>query len=635
MKSHLPSLTNIFKLWLLLPIILLQASTVVAAPNTQAEAVTAIIHVNVIPMDSERLLEDQTVIIRGDRIAKIGPTNQVTVPPNTQIIDGQGAFLMPGLADMHYHVDQDPVSLTLAVANGVTTVQNFNALPEDMALAAQTEAGELFGPRIINGPHAIGYPPDFGFMIERVNTSIEPFFSLQGYENSISPLGYGLQRDAETGRNFVLQAKELGGDFIKTNLFVGREAFDAIIETASELDMKVQGHVWGDIGLEHYIESGGQVHHVGEIMPHLSENNPQGIPLQRYDMLQVEERLPGLIALMKEMDMAFTPTVNLNWYMDQHYRDFEGLMAEPQLRYMPPDQVRMDRDPETNFVFNFFAAEAIEEARDYTGKINAFQARLIKDFHEADVTILAGTDAGAAPGSVWGLALHKELELLNEYALTPYETLETATRLPAEFYDEADEWGTIEVDKRADLLLLNANPLEEITNTQKILGVVLRGEWFSREVLQAKLDEILVDYEARFNIELEPYENSDLGISGLLPKGWNQLDPGIYARSNPEDDPTLIAQLTAPGEDAESLALSVLTNFALTELPATPMDGYESATLTWEIYLLESEPVNLGLALAETDQAAYLVLLAAFPDEIETLAETLFFPVVDALEPIE
>ena len=635
MKSHLPSLTNIFKLWLLLPIILLQASTVVAAPNTRAEAVTAIIHVNVIPMDSERLLEDQTVIIRGDRIAKIGPADQVTAPPNAQVIDGQGAFLMPGLADMHYHVDQDPVSLTLAVANGVTTVQNLNALPEDMALAAQTEAGELFGPRIINGPHAVGYPPDFGFMIERVNKSLGSFFSLQAYENSLRPPGYGLQMDAEAGRKFVLHAKEIGGDFVKTNLFVGREAFDAIVETANELDMKVQGHVWGDIGLEHYIESGGQIHHVGEIMPHLSENNPQGIPLQRYDMLQVEERLPGLIALMKEMDMAFTPTVNLNWYMDQHYRDFEGLMAEPQLRYMPPGRVRMDRNPETNFVFTYFAGEPIEETRDYTGKLNDFQAHLIRELHEAGVTILAGTDAMAAPGSVWGLALHKELELLNEYALTPYETLETATRLPAEFYDEADEWGTIEVDKRADLLLLNANPLEEITNTQKILGVVLRGEWFSQEVLQAKLDEILVDYEARFNIELEPYENSDLGISGLLPKGWNQLDPGIYARSNPEDDPTLIAQLTAPGEDAESLALSVLTNFALTELPATPMDGYESATLTWEIYLLESEPVNLGLALAETDQAAYLVLLAAFPDEIETLAETLFFPVVDALEPIE
>ena len=245
MKTHLPSLTSILKLWLLLPMLLLPAATAAASPNTQTERVVAITHVNIIPMDSERLLEDQTIIIRGDRIAKIGPADQLTAPSNAQVIDGQGAFLMPGLADMHYHVDQDPVSLTLAVANGVTTVQNFNALPEDMALAAQTEAGQLFAPRIINGPHAVGYPPDFGFMIERVNQSLGPFFSLQAYENSLRAPGYGFQIDAETGRKFVLHAKEIGGDFIKTNLFVGREAFDAIVETANDLDMKVQGHVWG------------------------------------------------------------------------------------------------------------------------------------------------------------------------------------------------------------------------------------------------------------------------------------------------------------------------------------------------------------------------------------------------------
>lgn len=633
MKKHLHSLTAVLGLWMLLPILLLQASTAAAVPNTQEEAVTAITHVNVIPMDSERLLKDQTIIIRGDRIAELGPADQVSVPSDAQVIDGRGAFLLPGLADMHHHVDKDPVSLTLSAVNGVTTVQNFNAFPEDMVLAAQTEAGELFGPRIINGPDAVGHPPDFGFMFRRVNGVVRPFFSLHEYANSLAT--YGLQPDAQSGRDFVLHAKEIGGDFIKINLFVSREAFDAIVETANELDMKVQGHVWGDIGLEHFIESGGQVHHVGEILPYLSENNPQGIPLQRYDLLRVEERLPRLIALMKEMDMAFTPTVNLNWYMDQHYRDFKGLLAEPQLRYMPPRRVHMDRNPETNFVFNFFAGEAIGDTRDYTGNLNAFQARLIRELHEAGVTILAGTDAGAAPGTVWGLALHKELELFNEYGLTPYETLETATRLPAEFYDEADEWGTVEVGKRADLLLLGANPLEDITNTREILGVLLRGEWFPQEALQAKLDEILVAYAAMFNIKLEPYENSELGISGLLPKGWNELEPGAYARGNPDEDPTLIVQLSAPGQSAESLALSVLGNFGVTELPAEPMDSYESAALAWTLYQLESPMAPMGLALAETDSVAYLVLMAAPGEEMDALTETLFFPAVDALSPIE
>jgi imidazolonepropionase-like amidohydrolase len=446
-------------------------------------------------MDAERLLEDQTVIIRGDRIAGLGPANQMSIPSDAQIVEGRGAFLMPGLADMHYHVDRDPVSLALAVANGVTTVQNLNAWPEELTLAVQTEAGKLFGPRIINGPHATGLPPHIGFAFHRVNEAVAPFFSLKAYVDAANE-PYGFQVDAESGRDFVLHAKEIGGDFIKTNLFVGREAFDAMVEAANDLGMKVQGHVWGEIGLEHYIESGGQVHHVTEIMPYLSESNPQGIPLQRYDLLHVDDRLPRLIALMKENEMAFTPTVNLFWYLDQHYRDFEGLMAEPQLRYMPPDKVRQWQDRETNFVFRFFAAEEFEETRRYAENMTGFQARLIRDLREAGVTILAGTDATAAPGSVWGLTLHKELQLLHECGLTTYESLETATRLPAEFYDQADEWGTVDAGKRANLLLLGANPLEDITHTRAILGVVLRGEWFAQEALQAKLDEILIGYEA-------------------------------------------------------------------------------------------------------------------------------------------
>ena len=131
-------------------------------------------------------------------------------------------------------------------------------------------------------------------MYKRLNSLTAPFFSLKKYVNTFNP-PYGFQVDAASGRAFVRYAHKIGGDFIKTNLFVGREAFDAIVSAAAELGMKVQGHVWGDIGLEHYIASGGQIHHVTEITPYLSENSPQGIPLQRYDLARVDERLPRLI----------------------------------------------------------------------------------------------------------------------------------------------------------------------------------------------------------------------------------------------------------------------------------------------------------------------------------------------------
>lgn len=232
---------------------------------------------------------------------------------------------------------------------------------------------------------------------------------------------------------------------------------------------------------------------------------------------------------------------------------------------------------------------------------------------------------------MFGFSLHDELQLFVDAGLTSYQALETATRNSAIAMGELDQWGTIEVGKRADLVLLDANPLDDIANTEQIAGVIVRGQWLTASDLQRILDDIVASYEV---IELVPFADDQQGISGLAPAGWNELEPGVYARGNPEVDPTLLLQLAAPGMSAEDFALTVLADFGVTELPE-PMDSYQSAALTWELYQLESQMAPLALALAETDDAAYLVLLAAPGDEIDTLAETIFFPAVDALTPIE
>jgi predicted amidohydrolase YtcJ len=472
----------------------------------QASGVTAIVNVNVIPMDAERLLENQTVIVQGDRIAALGLASTITIPEGAQIIDGEGRYLIPGLADMHLHIDEELTVLTLAIANGITTVQSLNTEPEHLLLAAEIEAGERSGPRIITGPHAVGLPPRMRFAFERVNRAAAPLFSLETYLRNVTDRSVqGFQLDAESARQFVHWASDAGGDFIKTNLSLSRETFDAIIETASELDMKVQGHVWGDIGLEHYIASWGQVHHSSEIAPYLSENGIQGVPTMKFDLLLVDERLPGLVALMKRHRMTLTPTVGVMWFVDQHFRDYQGVLDNPQLRYAAPELVRVLGNPDYNPVFENYGRD--ETSLEFTEAYQAFQARLVRDLHAAGVPLLAGTDALEVLGMVYGFALHKELQLFVEYGLTPYQALETATRNPAVFWDELAEWGTIAVGKRADLVLLQANPLEDISNTQRIEGVMLKGEWSPQAELQAMLEEIAATFEARAaSMSLAPVE---------------------------------------------------------------------------------------------------------------------------------
>lgn len=634
MQTHRRRVIHLLGMMLMLASMMLQSAVAMSAPNQQTEGVLAFVNVNVIPMDTERVLEDQTVVIEGDRIAAVGPADAVTIPANAQIVQAADHYLIPGLADMHWHFGDSPDSLTLAVANGVTTIQNLNAEPPHLAWAAEVAAGERFGPRVINGPHAVGLPPDIQFVFGWLNQSTAPLFSLNSYVDALGQRfrePYGFQYDAESGRRFVHQAKELGGDFIKTNLFVTHETFDAIVETAGELGMKVQGHVWDDIGLEHYIKAGAQVHHTTELAPYLSRNAIQGIPAQKWDF-QSMDKLPQLVALMQEQAMAFTPTVDISWYIRQHYVDFDALLQTPQIRYVPPTTLRGWRNREENLVYlNFGEDESNLEVMD---RFDEFQAELLQALVEADVMLLAGTDCTALPGMVWGYTLHQELEMLTGYDLTPYQALATATRNPAAFMDELDEWGTAEVGKRADLVLLRANPLAEIANTQDIAGVVLRGAWHDQAALQQMLDELAATYEAQAAgaVELAPFAGE--AFSGVTPTGWNELQPSVYARGNPAEDPTILGQFVVPTAERDAFLGEILTNLGVDELPPEAVRTLDAEVLSWSLYLVPGD-VMVAVALAEVDANTYMVVMQASADEFDGLAEALLVPAVMALAPVK
>lgn len=589
----------------------------------QDKNIVAFVNANVIPMDSERILEGHTVVVEGDRITAIGPSNEVPIPDGGQVIEAGGQYLIPGLTENHSHPDGMPVALALYLANGVTTVRAFNATPEDFEKKAAIDNGEQLGPRLYIGPTVGGLPASLVPPVDQLNHAVAPYFVID--------LGPSTVTGCEDAEEFVLTAHELGADFVKTNLGLPLESFDCIVATANELGIPVKGHISDEVRTEHYINSGAEVQHATELFPFLSQEVIHDLPARHEDdLLLVEQNLPILIDMILDNNMPFAPTlITPEWSFDQ-YEDLEGTLQRPEYQYYSPQVMAMLSNPETNIFYTIAGIGFADEG--YRNKIRAFGQELTKALFDGGVMILAGTDATIDGGPVYGFWLHDELQLFVDAGLTPYQALETATRNSAIAMGELAEWGTIEAGKRADLVLLNANPLDDIANAEQISGVMVRGQWLTPDDLQQTLDDIVASYEV---IELVPFANDDLGISGLVPSGWNELEPGVYARSNPEADPTLIVQLSAPGESAESLALSVLANFGVSELPVEPIDSYESAALAWTLYQLESPMSPMALALAETDSAAYLVLLAAPGEEMDALAETVLFPAVDALTPIE
>ena len=513
------------------------ASKPTAEPK-RANGITAFVNVNVIPMDTERVLENQTLIVEGDRIVAVGPADEITVPENAVVVDGTGKYLIPGLADMHFHGWSRRQALTLALAYGVTTVRNFNALPEDLELARQIEAGEVLGPIYYNGWSIADAPPNYPiirlmqiggglalgillFLIALVALYVtgraemarrlllrkiliwigvvvgasvlfayteimpeEPYLLMIGKDGATS--------SPERAASFVRKYSAAGADFIKTNQNISREVFDAIVATAKEEGIPVTGHVSQDVGLEYYLNAGGSIQHTTEIAPFLSQAGIYDHPLQEFDLLLVDEKLPELVDLYVRNGGAFTPTLYLMKFASLHQdKDlFAAIYAQPELKLMPPSEWQGMDNPKDNFVVKHFTGK---EA--YVEKFRDFEKKLVMALYDAGVPILAGTDVTSVPGMVYGESLHGELELLVQAGMTPYQALDAATRTPALAMGDLDEWGTIEVGKRANMVLLSANPLEDISNTRQIEGVMARGNWLPQSKIQEMLAALPASYE--------------------------------------------------------------------------------------------------------------------------------------------
>lgn len=427
------------------------------------DKVVAFIDVNVVPMDSERLLKGQTVLIRNGKIAEIGLKSKVKVPKGAERINGRGKYLLPGLADMHVHIWTKD-ELPLYLANGVTVVRNMDGRPFHLEWREQIASGDLLGPSLYTSGPSINN--------NRANL---------------------LVKTAAEARQVVRAQKEAGYDFIKVYTFIPKDAYDAIIETAKELRIPVVGHQPERLGLLYTLKSGqiSQEHLLGyygfiEDPTRVIANLRRGEWSFRYiyGAINIDKsKIAVAAAATREAGVWNCPTLVA---MDRWIPADEAklLLAQPQMRFVSP-QARAKWNTER------FMTDSSPEIRKQGREVRRL---LVKGLREAGARLLCGTDAGTDNVEP-GFSIHAELQALTEAGLTPYEAIRAATFDAAEFLKAEDQFGTVALGKRADLILLEANPLDSVANVRRNVGVMVRGKWFTRAQLQRMLEDVAAGFE--------------------------------------------------------------------------------------------------------------------------------------------
>ncbi len=435
-------------------------------------------------------LTDQTVMVVGDRIERVGPSTEVLIPRGTRTIDGRGRFLIPGLWDMHVHPDdpeiwellQPPAHLRdLFMPNfvvwGVTGVRDMGGdwrVIQDWR--RRIAAGALVGPRIVAaGPLVDGPEPSWPGSV-----AVE------------SP---------DQGRAAVDSLLAEGVDFIKVYAQLPREAFFAVVARAHERGVRVSGHVPDEVSLEEALEAGldDQQHllkmqrafsdwpaivaHLREIANDIPREKLRVEAARLAEANYDEASARAYYRRMAQSGTWVTPTLVV-WKRNAFYQADDPTVA-PWLRYVP-EYLRKWWTPEVNVHLRNETPESVEALRFYY----RLWVRIARELAEVGVQLLAGSDTGGNPHLIPGMSLHEELELLVNAGLTPLEALRTATLNPALYMNMDTELGTVETGKVADMILLDADPLTDIANTRSISAVVYRGTLLDRRDREVLLDSI-------------------------------------------------------------------------------------------------------------------------------------------------
>lgn len=446
----------------LLFILFLMSCVLSHAQSTTSQAdVYAFTNVDVIPMDKEQILEDHTVIVENGKITAVSPAGQAKLPKNVKIIDGKGKFLMPGLTEMHGHIPGENQKqygedvLFLYISNGVTTVRNMLGTAYQVKLKERVKNNELSGPTIF---------------------AASPWLS---NDNVPSPTA---------ADEFVRKQKAAGFDLLKIGS-ISPETYKQVAITAHKIGMPFGGHIPEEVGLTGALEARQtSIDHYDRYVEFLvppnaeTENRSSGFFGSGLIDLIDRDRIDKAIELTLKAGTWNVPTLTLVEHLASE-EPAEEMIRRPEMKYMPKnvlqDWVRFKNE---YIKRDDFKPEA-------TAKLVKLRRELTKRLHDAGAPIALGSDAPQF-FNVPGFSIHHEMEMMVAAGLTPYEVLVSGTRNPAAYFGTPEDFGTIQPGRRADLILLNENPLEKIANVQARAGVMVRGKWWPEEEIQKKLADI-------------------------------------------------------------------------------------------------------------------------------------------------
>jgi hypothetical protein len=466
-------------LFILLPVFCLSQNAIV------------IKNVSVIDMKDSIAKANQTVVIEGNRIMSIG--EKIKIPASAKIIDGKNKFLIPGLWDMHVHmwherwdksvpnIEAREVFLDMFIPNGITGVRDMGGDQKQIKKwKEEISQGKRIGPRIVSGPIVDG--------------------------PSKLQEDYIVAATAEQGVRIVDSLIEQRADFVKVYSTLPREAYFAIAKESNARHIPFEGHLPDAITVAEAAQAGQKsIEHMGWMPLSCSSKEDslrkvivgerqaapvqpsQGIAItkplrERFKILMATYnagKAQAVYATLKKYSTWICPTLNVS--QPFLWRNNQPFFEDDRIKYMP--HWMQDR-----LNVGDLKAGIVDADVPVRKQWHEYLQKMVADMYRAGIPMLAGTDFPFFCFA--GYSLHEELERLVQVGLTPYEALKTATLNPAKFLGREKELGTIEKGKFADMVLLDANPLESISNTKKIYAVILNGKFLERKDLDQMLDKV-------------------------------------------------------------------------------------------------------------------------------------------------